>query len=263
MNKISGKGDPSKKHDADEGQMDQIFQNFISHLPTGGRKAIGELLEQTIRGYGLKHFAYVSFPSGEDDMPLMLTTYPEDWVERYGENRYDRIDPVIARAVGTMLPFSWTIEALKSPPQPITRRLRCFLDEAAEAGIRRGVTIPIHDRQGRASSLTLAEFGMEPDFQRCIDQNQHALHLVALHLHARLRQDERPEPETRPALTPREIDCLQWAAKGKSASDIAEIMRISRRTVVFHTENAKQKFGVATLSQAIARGMMHDIIICA
>ena len=39
--------------------------------------------------------------------------------------------------------------------------------------------------------------------------------------------------------------------------------REARRTVVFHTENAKQKFGVATLSQAIARGLMHDIIICA
>lgn len=243
--------------------MDQIFQNFILHLPTVGRQAIGELLEQTILEYGLRHFAYVSFPSGEDDVPLMLTTYPADWVERYSDNRYDRIDPVIARAVGTMLPFNWTLDALRSGRQPMTRRLKSFLDEAAEAGIRRGVTIPIHDRQGRASSLTLAEFGTEPDFQRRIDQHQHALHLVALHLHARLRQDERPEPQARPALTPREIDCLQWAAKGKSASDIAEIMRISRRTVVFHTENAKQKFGVATLSQAIARGMMHDIIICA
>ncbi|WP_052120874.1 helix-turn-helix transcriptional regulator [Inquilinus limosus] len=240
--------------------MDQIFRDFILYLPTvHSRQAIHDLLERTIHGYGLRHYAYVSFPSGEADRPLMLTTYPDSWVERYGEQRYDRVDPVIARAVGTMLPFAWTLDTLA---QPSTRRLRAFLDDAAEAGIRRGVTIPIHDRQGRASSLTLAEFGMEPDFQRCIDRHQHALHLVALHLHARLRQDERPEPQARPTLTPREIDCLQWAAKGKSASDIAEIMRISRRTVVFHTENAKQKFGVATLSQAIARGLMHDIIIC-
>lgn len=243
--------------------MDQIFQNFILHLASCSRQAIGDLLEQTIRGYGLRHFAYVSFPSEEDGMPLMLTTYPAEWAERYVESRHDRIDPVIARSVGTMLPFSWTLDSFTSLRQPITRRLKSFLEEAAEAGIRRGVTIPIHDRQGRASSLTLAEFGTEPDFQRHVDRHQHALHLVALHLHARLRQDERPEPQARPALTPREIDCLQWAAKGKSASDIAEIMRISRRTVVFHTENAKQKFGVATLSQAIARGMMHDIIICA
>lgn len=240
--------------------MDQIFRDFILHLPIAhSRQAIRDLLERTICGYGLRHYAYVSFPAGEADGPVMLTTYPGSWVERYGEQRYDRIDPVIARAVGTMLPFAWTLDTLAQP----TRRLKAFFDDAAEAGIRRGVTIPIHDRQGRASSLTLAEFGLEPDFQRCVDRHQHALHLVALHLHARLRQDERPEPQARPTLTPREVDCLQWAAKGKSASDIAEIMRISRRTVVFHTENAKQKFGVATLSQAIARGLMHDIIICA
>jgi LuxR family transcriptional activator of conjugal transfer of Ti plasmids len=241
--------------------MDQIFRDFILYLPNArSRQAIHNLLERTICGYGLRHYAYVSFPAAEADGPVLLTTYPDSWVERYGEQRYDRIDPVIARAVGTMLPFAWTLDTLAQPP---TRRLKAFLDDAAEAGIRRGVTIPIHDRQGRASSLTLAEFGLEPDFQRCVDRHQHALHLVALHLHARLRQDERPEPQARPMLTPREVDCLQWAAKGKSASDIAEIMRISRRTVVFHTENAKQKFGVATLSQAIARGLMHDIIICA
>ncbi|MGO4727947.1 MULTISPECIES: helix-turn-helix transcriptional regulator [Inquilinus] len=242
--------------------MDQIFQNFILHLPSSrSRQDIRDLLEQTIQDYGLNHFAYVSFPSGaEADAPLVLTTYPDSWVERYGENRYDRIDPVIARAVGTMLPFAWTIESFKDP---LTRKQKAFLEEAAEAGIRRGLTIPIHDRQGKASSLTLTEFGIEPDFQRCIDRHQHALHLIALHLHAKLRQDDHPEPRTRPSLTPREIDCLQWAAKGKSASDIADIMRISRRTVVFHTENAKQKFGVATLSQAIARGLMHDIIIFA
>ena len=240
--------------------MDQIFRNFIISLPASrSRQAIQDLLERTIRGYGIKHFAYVGFPL-EADEPLVLTTYPATWVERYGESRYDRIDPVLARAVGTMLPFTWTIDSLR---QPAPRKLNAFLDEAAQAGIRRGVTIPIHDRQGKASSLTLAEFGAEPGFQECIDRHQHALHLVALHLHARLREDERPQPQARPTLTPREIDCLQWAAKGKSASDIAEIMRISRRTVVFHTENAKQKFGVATLPQAIARGLMHDIIICA
>ena len=114
-----------------------------------------------------------------------------------------------------------------------------------------------------AENQAAATTRIEPNFQRCIDRHQHALHLIALHLHAKLRQDDHPEPRTRPSLTPREIDCLQWAAKGKSASDIADIMRISRRTVVFHTENAKQKFGVATLSQAIARGLMHDIIIFA
>jgi len=240
--------------------MDQIFRDFIVSLPAShGRQAIQGLLERAVRGYGIRHFSYVSFPL-EADAPLVLTTYPAPWVERYGENRYDRIDPVIARAVGTMLPFTWTIDSLR---QPASRKLKAFLDEAAQAGIRRGVTIPIHDRQGKASSLTLAEFGSEPEFQDRIDRHQHALHLIALHLHARLREDERPRPQARPTLTPREVACLQWAAKGKSASDIAEIMRISRRTVVFHTENAKQKFGVATLPQAIARGLMHDIIICA
>jgi hypothetical protein len=30
--------------------------------------------------------------------------------------------------------------------------------------------------------------------------------------------------------------------------------------VVFHTENAKRKLGVATMQQAVAKGLMYDII---
>lgn len=239
--------------------MDQVFQNFVQRLHAShSHSAIRHLLEQAIQGYGLDHFAYIGFPpSGEADEALILANYPASWIERYSENRYDRLDPVIGQAVGTMLPFAWSLDSFTDS---LTRKQRVFLEEAAQAGIRRGVTIPIHDRQGKASSLTLAALGMTPDFQRRVETHQHALHLMAIHLHARLCQRARPEPRTRPSLTPREIDCLQWAAKGKSASDIAEIMRITRRTVVFHTENAKQKFGVATLPQAIAQGLRHDII---
>jgi DNA-binding NarL/FixJ family response regulator len=39
----------------------------------------------------------------------------------------------------------------------------------------------------------------------------------------------------------REIACVQWAVRGKSAADIAETLRIKPRTVVFHMENARQK----------------------
>src|ERR1700754_1513939 len=167
--------------------MDQVFQNFVLHLTSShDRREIERLLTTTIQDYGLNHFAYVSFPAGgEADTPSVLTTYPASWMARYAENRYDRIDPVIARAVGTMLPFTWTIASFQ---EPMTRKQKAFTEEAAEAGIRGGLTIPIHDRQGKASTLTLAKFDNEPELQRCIERHQHALHLIALHLHARLRQ---------------------------------------------------------------------------
>jgi DNA-binding CsgD family transcriptional regulator len=61
-------------------------------------------------------------------------------------------------------------------------------------------------------------------------------------------------------LTQRGIACIQWTVRGKSATDTAEILRIRPRTVVFHIENARRKFGVATLRQAVAHALTYDII---
>jgi len=52
-------------------------------------------------------------------------------------------------------------------------------------------------------------------------------------------------------LTPREAQCLTWAANGKTYEEIGEILKISARIVKAHIENAKRKLGVATLRDAI------------
>ena len=55
------------------------------------------------------------------------------------------------------------------------------------------------------------------------------------------------------ALSPRELECLAWAARGKSAWDIGQILGITRRTAAFHLDNAKAKLGVRTICQAVER----------
>ena len=54
-------------------------------------------------------------------------------------------------------------------------------------------------------------------------------------------------------MSPREFECLEWAARGKSAWDIGAILGISRRTAAFHLDNARLKLGVKTISQAVAK----------
>lgn len=52
-------------------------------------------------------------------------------------------------------------------------------------------------------------------------------------------------------LTRREIQCLKWAADGKTDADIGQIMKISTPTVRFHMRNAADKMGVAGRPQAV------------
>lgn len=54
-------------------------------------------------------------------------------------------------------------------------------------------------------------------------------------------------------LTRREIQCLKWAAKGKTDSEIAELVKISMPTVRFHMRNAADKMGAVGRPQAVQR----------
>ncbi|MFA5631746.1 MAG: LuxR C-terminal-related transcriptional regulator [Porticoccaceae bacterium] len=51
-------------------------------------------------------------------------------------------------------------------------------------------------------------------------------------------------------LTQREIECLQLVSKGKTSKEIAQLLCITKRTVDFHVNNATQKLGGHSRSQA-------------
>lgn len=54
------------------------------------------------------------------------------------------------------------------------------------------------------------------------------------------------------SLTPREREVISWAAQGKSASQIGEILHITKRTVDEHTQTAVRKLGAANKTHAVA-----------
>ena len=53
-------------------------------------------------------------------------------------------------------------------------------------------------------------------------------------------------------LTPRELEVLNWVAKGKTNRDIADILGMSPRTVNKHLEHIFVKLGVETRAAAAA-----------
>ncbi|WP_198020980.1 helix-turn-helix transcriptional regulator [Mesorhizobium sp. LNJC391B00] len=54
-------------------------------------------------------------------------------------------------------------------------------------------------------------------------------------------------------LSRREMECLKWAARGKTAWEIGRILGISRSTAAYHRDNARKKLGVKTAIQAAVR----------
>ena len=52
-------------------------------------------------------------------------------------------------------------------------------------------------------------------------------------------------------LSKREIECLRWAAVGKTDGEIATILSRSCATIRFHIHNAAQKLNAVNRSQAV------------
>jgi DNA-binding CsgD family transcriptional regulator len=61
-------------------------------------------------------------------------------------------------------------------------------------------------------------------------------------------------------LTAREIEVLRWIADGKSDWQVGQILHISEKTVNFHVENMKRKFGVATRIQVVVLAVKQGAI---
>jgi DNA-binding response OmpR family regulator len=61
-------------------------------------------------------------------------------------------------------------------------------------------------------------------------------------------------------LNEREIETLTWAARGKTSAEIAQILGLSKRTVDFHIDNAREKLGAATRVEAAIKAATGRLI---
>lgn len=69
-----------------------------------------------------------------------------------------------------------------------------------------------------------------------------------------------PATATTHSLTPREREILWWAAQGKSAWEIGEILSIAKRTVDAHTQHAIRKLDAVNRTQAVAVALREKLI---
>lgn len=232
--------------------MHQVFQAFIDGLAASSDAAsLRTVLAEASAALDLSCFAYLSLPSRRSDSPQLISTYPEKWTDHYLQHRYERLDPVINEALATPQPFEWGHEFT---PKRLLKSQQGLLEEAAQFGIRCGFTVPIHDPRGPIAAVTFAADERRATFQLCIEQHRHVLQLMAMYFHAHARRRlTRNRVVDGVALSPRELECLEWAAQGKSAWEIGRLLNISRRTAAFHLDNAKTKFGVRTICQAVAK----------
>ena len=215
---------------------------------------VGAATRQVAAALGFDHFLFgfrvpLSFTK---PCQFILSGYPRAWRERYDQQSYLAIDPVLTRALGSVIPFAWD-ELDKS--DPAVARL---FEEAAQFGLRHGFSVPVHGAHGEGGVLSLARERPLPvtaaERQQLFQQAQWFTAVLHQKLLQLVFKDRLPLRRAQ-LLTRRERECLRFAADGLSAPDIARNMNIAERTVVFHLKHAEQKLGAKRRQHAVARAV--------
>ncbi len=239
--------------------IEHSFQEFIDALQTADdENSFERIATRMTQRLGFKWFAYLRLTN---ETPALISSYPKSWTGRYFDLKYQRLDPVVQRARRERDLFSWG----GNPVNPSgTREQRRFFDEATTFGIASGITVPIRCGFGRTAAFTLATDDRAKSSEKAANEFNDVIQLVGLYFHAHLTAKLKTgsvEPSTDPSpLTQRECQCLAWAAAGKTADDIATLVSIAPRTVVFHLENCRRKLDAASIAQCVAEAIRRGLL---
>lgn len=158
--------------------------------------------------------------------------------------------PFVSGARYTAEPFFF-VEGRFGTWRPLPRLERIEVVQAADRlAVGTAIVAPAHLPGGVIGAVVWASpevFDVRPMFER----QAASLHALTLRLLAAYNDLGFAADSEEVRLTRREIQCLKWAADGKTDADIGQIMRISTPTVRFHMRNAADKMGVAGRPQAV------------
>lgn len=184
-------------------------------------------------------------------------TYSPEWVDRYLEKDYLRLDPVIFGCFQRFTPVTWKELDWSSKPA------RAMLQDAMDHGLgNQGYTIPIRGPSGQFALFTLNTQADDQDWQAFIDENARDLMIIAHELNKKALEFEQwGDAVTTPMLSPRELSAMTYLAKGMNRAQAAAEMTISEHTLRVYIESARHKLGALNTTHAVARALATGVII--
>jgi LuxR family transcriptional activator of conjugal transfer of Ti plasmids len=233
--------------------LNQWFERLTEQVALAhDEPALKGTLEKLSREAGFRAYAYLNLQAATQ---TAISNYNKDWQHRYFDKSLALIDPVVRNARDRLEAFAWSSEA--SPK--MSKERRHFYIEAAEFGIRSGITIPIRAGFGRMAMLTLASD--DAKFSMGLTLNPVLAASAVAQLHSRLAWlGAKPTHHTPIRMKSDELTCLRWSAEGKSMKAIAIIEDTSYANVAFFLRNAKSALGATSLPQATAMAKEFGLI---
>ncbi|MEM7320954.1 MAG: autoinducer binding domain-containing protein [Pseudomonadota bacterium] len=232
--------------------LDQILERLDATKEHNDLQQISVELRDTL---DVEHIVYHWVDSAGDQYGC--GTYPDSWVQRYVENNYQRIDPVILGCFQRFHPVEWKRMDWS------TKSAKSFLADALAHGIgNQGYSIPIRGPVGQFALFTANDMCSDDQWAEFVEGYGRDLILIAHFFNRKALEFEKGrQPEQSRALSPREVDAMTLLALGYSRAQVAHSMSISEHTLRVYIESARFKLGALNTTHAIARALSRGLIV--
>ncbi|MEM9782819.1 MAG: helix-turn-helix transcriptional regulator [Pseudomonadota bacterium] len=190
---------------------------------------------------------------------LWAADYAPDVIKSFVKLGLAKACPVTNMASHTATPFDY-VEALKAGPQNASSRWQ--QQTLAFFGVQHAWIVPLNTvEQMRGVTLYLkGSTARDTEFFQATRHDAHLLAVAFLDAFTRQSAPRKPCASGAVLLSVREVDCMQWVARGKTNWEVSRILSISENTVRFHLKNAFRKLDATSRSSAVMRAIQAGLI---
>lgn len=205
--------------------------------------------------YKVDHLVYHWVDSAGDQYGC--GTYSEEWQQRYLDENYLRIDPVVQGCFQRFHPVDWKRLDWSS------KAARAFLTVSASYGVgNQGFSIPIRGPNGQFAMFTLNHNSDDETWATFTQTNRRDLILMAHFFNQKaLELEPNRKPDASQSLSPREVDAMTLLALGYSRAQVADTLSISEHTLRVYIESARFKLGALNTTHAVAQALSRGLIV--
>ena len=237
---------------ATEGEIVALFSSIIR--------------EMGYHGFDAYSFGVDTINNVDQAGNFVVCDYDMQIITDYVRDGWMQMCPTIAETARGKVPFDYVSFLDRSPPSASVKWQKFMLKLF---GVRHAWLVPLSTTAVN-KCVTVYMRGKGPKVETQFNATRHHIHLIASYLMDTMdaihgldsgNGNGKPaENGARSNVSSREIDCLHWAAQGKSNREIGDILGVSENTVRFHLKNAYRKLEVTSRSQAVVAAMRAGLI---
>jgi DNA-binding CsgD family transcriptional regulator len=213
-------------------------------------------LKKTTEAFGSRAFIVLRVPSATNyaiQAASVITSWPSGLLAEYDAEGLLPTSAAMRHIRTSTLPIKVDVGRLDINLADAKREKTIALFE--QYNMPRGAFFPVCDPGGDRGGI-----GFSGDRDAFSSHEMLQLHMISTHVFERLYHISRRDQKGGDDLTPREIDCLNWTAAGKTSVEISDILSLSEHTVNHYLNRATKKLDTVNRTQAVAKALRMGII---